>query len=1589
MKKNYLLTQPVGLLLKDYCRSIKVFILSLFFIFANSYFAYADIKNEDSFSYKTISLTVCIKDIGNGLYSATFGYNNPNYTDIEVDEADSYLTFYNGITTTVKSGLNKFKKGIVEEAFTVQFMKNDKVIWKVTSPNGMTKSIKAYQLCGFCQADKGGFIFPLFGQGNGKASDIDIYGQEGLALSSGTAGDSPSEVIFQLNENKEKVLIEIVPKNGNTQQTIDLLQNTYGVQVSDFLISPSEIISMNLATIDVYFPILQLDNLNLETTTLNFIRIIYPSFQNKGIVTTQGDSIQRSSFVRDSFRIIRDGEVVPVDGVGIKTGVISDSYDTQPFTGISKATIDVQNGDLPGFGNPNLYETPVEVLKEYAFGIASDEGRAMLQIIHDVAPGASLGFYSGILSPREFEVGIDLFSTENYNIIVDDITFITEPFFGGGRISQAIQTFTSLPGRTYFSSAGNFSDNGYQGVFSSSSASPVTNFLPSSSLARAHVFGTNPDGSEDILQKISVVPGTYMIVLQWDENIATQDNSIGAITDLDIYIVDDSGNLIVGSNRVNEAGDPTEIIVFQSTGTGEANILITSANGAPVTGLPIRYIAFRSDGLKFLEYGGAPTTSGHAMSSEANIIAAVDIRDEMNPEVQFFSSQGGAISNGFVSEIDFSAPNGVFTNVASVGQFLKSGDIFTSFFGTSASAPHAAAGMALFMSVQSSWYPDGLNRQFIPKTNSLADQAIQLFKQTATPTGDQDLGGAGFINIEKVFKTVANQTPKLLNIILEEGKVPGIETVGVTILGEYFLSEDETKVIFDGKELDVISITDTEIVVQVDPFIANPCLIVNTIAKTPGGTDGGDSNCLQLLEDGKLAINIIADDLSIEFGQESSFSFHVEGLPESVTYESTGLPVVSFTTPAVFPYPDVNNYMLTPKFDLELTEEQLASYQVNFVNSIFSVTKNDLTISPLDATYTYGDAVEVILNYEYNDEDINDSAAFLELIQSSHQSDFYPENTLILINKLRAVVNEQEILNLLNQGSWMSSERTIQNKLRAVVNEMNLIDLEPQHFQDFIDAITDPETNKLRAVVNKLRAVVNGQDLIDNRIDLVIENKLRAVVNGSGLGDENDKNDYTSIFAIIDAEDASTETEERTINTLYSMNLITGLEVIASTEESHLIFPGAFLNSLSANFNIIYGSGNITFLPKTLISTTEDIEIVYGDVLTSDNFTTLFEGFAYTETREIVFPDGIQYYIVNSDGIQFELGNPINVGEYEIKIRNPQNYNIDYSGIISKLTVNKSTLKVTTNDLEKKEGEIISSSDFSTSFEGFRKEDNVNLLFPDGIPYFFVNSEGKKFVDGDTGIFDVFITENENYIFDYIIQGKLTVSKKEECGECEGQITSLDLKYLGAESNATINIYKGKVKNVNLFKSFSNVNYGDILSFVGSKKNGKMGAKIHLIVSWGEKVEIHTSCSKEIHTGMVFGDFLIIDGTSYSGGDLCSEEDHKDNDYDNDDDDDDDDDHDDDNNDDGNDHHYHNDDENNDDGYKLYPNPVRSVLKIENNTSKKVNIAIFNMYGVQFYQGKIKKNRIKNIQVSSFVKGVYIVKITSKKDVKTYSIIKN
>ena len=202
----------------------------------------------------------------------------------------------------------------------------------------------------------------------------------------------------------------------------------------------------------------------------------YVAGQGYGLVPGQGASVLNCP------QVIAEGYT----GAGITVGAQSDSYNDLGTTYPVHAPQDVASGDLPGTGNPNGYTTPVNVVVDLPANSndGEDEGRAMLQIIHDCAPGAALAFATADVSEAAFAANIGILAgptTSTYTVseypsgtktvngagcqvICDDVGYYDEPMFSDGVVSQAVDK-ASAAGSVYFSAAGNDGNSGYAATY--------------------------------------------------------------------------------------------------------------------------------------------------------------------------------------------------------------------------------------------------------------------------------------------------------------------------------------------------------------------------------------------------------------------------------------------------------------------------------------------------------------------------------------------------------------------------------------------------------------------------------------------------------------------------------------------------------------------------------------------------------------------------------------------------------------------------------------------------------------------------------------------------------------------------------------------------------------------------------------------------------------------------------------------------------------------------------------------------------------------------------------------------------------------
>ena len=309
-----------------------------------------------------------------------------------------------------------------------------------------------------------------------------------------------------------------------------------------------------------------------------------------GSVTSNGDVKHNAALARTNFG---------VNGTGIKIGILSDSYDTRS-TGVN-ASDDVISGDLPGPGNPNGFTTPVTVLSDHAAG--SDEGRAMLEIVHDLAPGAQLYFATAFNSEADFAQQILNLRAAGCDIICDDVFYYDEPVFQDGIVAQAVNTVTAS-GAIYFSSAGN------QGNKNDNSASVWEGDFNDGGALALLPGGTLHNFSGGTLFNAMTTNGADRLFLFWADKFGASAN------DYDLFVLNSSSSAVITSSATTQNGtqDPIEFITAAQS-SGNRIVIFKKTSAAP---LALHFNIF-GDGLTFSTNG---QTHGHGSAAAAFSVAA-------------------------------------------------------------------------------------------------------------------------------------------------------------------------------------------------------------------------------------------------------------------------------------------------------------------------------------------------------------------------------------------------------------------------------------------------------------------------------------------------------------------------------------------------------------------------------------------------------------------------------------------------------------------------------------------------------------------------------------------------------------------------------------------------------------------------------------------------------------------------------------------------------------------------------------------------------------------------------------------------------
>jgi hypothetical protein len=354
--------------------------------------------------------------------------------------------------------------------------------------------------------------------------------------------------------------------------------------------------------------------------------------------------------------------VVPGAGAGVAIGVISD--------GVERLDASIATGDLP----------PVVELVSAGgpSGGRGTEGTAMLEIVHDLAPGARLLFAAPRTS-AEMVAAIEALAAAGASVIVDDLVFTDEPKFTDGPIALAARAFARDRG-VYVTAAGNFARTHWIGDYRRGDSPGFAD----ASYSAVHLFRAGDAGNT-----VRVPAGAELLaVLQWNEPYG------GAGRDFDLLLARaGAGDDVVVAASIDAqegAGNPYEALRWlNDTGTAvEAYLAIAEFQSATSTaGTRLDLNVFSQSQLGLEHVVTRDSVLGHAAVEEVLSVAAASAGD---PEsIEDFSSRGPATvffpqrETRIVPRL--AAVNGVETAVGRSGFFANP------FFGTSAAAPHVAA----------------------------------------------------------------------------------------------------------------------------------------------------------------------------------------------------------------------------------------------------------------------------------------------------------------------------------------------------------------------------------------------------------------------------------------------------------------------------------------------------------------------------------------------------------------------------------------------------------------------------------------------------------------------------------------------------------------------------------------------------------------------------------------------------------------------------------------------------------------------------------------------------------------------------------
>jgi hypothetical protein len=494
-----------------------------------------------------------------------------------------------------------------------------------------------------------------------------------------------SKLVHFVRKRKDRAALAEVPKlklevaaDGDDRVLVDLTATVSPALRSHILAAGGAVVSEvpGFHAVRALIPGDQLEALAARGD----VQFVEPAVGNSvdvGAVVTEGVRTHRVDTARATFG---------VDGTGIKIGVLSDGINS---LAASKAK-----------GNINALATVIS-----GQAGSGDEGTAMMELIQDMLPGAQLIFATANGGEANFANNMQLLQAAGCTVIVDDVGYDDESPFQDMVVAQAVQTNSDL-GVMHFVSARNAGNknDGTAGTWEG-------DFVDGGALTIGTKSGRVHDFGGGVLFNTYVAGGSqYRVDLFWADPRGASGN------DYDLFVTDASGNVLRSSTNL-QTGTQNPYESISALNAGERVVVLQEPGAAG------RFLHLDT-GRGRLTVTTEGRTRGHHACAAANQfgVAAtavsrspapgfftggatnpVETFSSDGPRRYFFTGNGTALTPG-----NFSSTGGVLLNkpdltAADGGATSVPG--FSSFFGTSAAAPHAAAIAAMIRNYKPSLTP--------------------------------------------------------------------------------------------------------------------------------------------------------------------------------------------------------------------------------------------------------------------------------------------------------------------------------------------------------------------------------------------------------------------------------------------------------------------------------------------------------------------------------------------------------------------------------------------------------------------------------------------------------------------------------------------------------------------------------------------------------------------------------------------------------------------------------------------------------------------------------------------------------------------